>query len=106
MNRCTRLFLVSLWMSWAGSAAAQPAPTPRIDMLQLKKGTVPAPNPAAVRLAPGVVVPVDAEALVQAEIKREQKKRDEINAALAKVGANYSKLTYTPATGNSCVDPD
>lgn len=102
MNRCTRLLSVSLWMLWAGSAAAQPAPTPRIDMLQLKK----APNPAAARLAPGVVVPVDAEALVQAEIKREQKKRDEINAALAKVGANYSKLTYTPATGNSCVDPD
>ena len=113
MNRFTRLFLVSLCVLWANGAAAQPTPTPRIDMLQLKKSTAPNPNlpstvnPAAVsRLAPGVTVPVDQEALVQAEIKREQKKRDEISAALAKVGANFSKLTYTPVTGNACIDPD
>ena len=113
MNRFTRLFLVWLCVLWANGAAAQPTPTPRIDMLQLKKSTAPNPNPpstvnpaAASRLAPGVTVPLDQEALVQAEIKREQKKRDEISAALAKVGANFSKLTYTPLTGNACIDPD
>jgi hypothetical protein len=106
MDRFFKLLLVSAGVLWAGHAAAQTPAVPRINNLQLKTAPLVAPAANPVRLAPGVVVPLDAEAQVQAEIKRQQKKRDDISAALAKVGANFSKLTFTPATGNSCVDPD
>lgn len=110
MYRFSRLLFASLWLLMAGNAPAQETATAPIKVLQLKKMPAttaqPLATPAAVpRLAPGVLA-MDPEAQVQAEIKREQKKRDQINAALAKVGANYSKLTFTPATGNSCIDPD
>ena len=105
MHRFSNMVLVSIGMLIAAHAAAQVPPPARINNIQLKKA---APvNPAAIlRVAPGVALPADPEAQVQADIKRLEKKRDDISSALAKVGANYSKLTYTPATGNSCVDPD
>jgi hypothetical protein len=102
MTNFSRLFLLSVWLFMAGNAAAQQTQGAPLKGLQINKIN---PAVAPPRLAPGVLV-MDPEAQVQAEIKREQKKRDQINAALAKVGANYSKLTYTPVTGNSCVDPD
>jgi hypothetical protein len=99
MNQLFRVLFVSIGLLLAGQATAQMAP------IQLKKPPVVA-NPAVLQAPLKLVLPADPEALVQSEIKRLQKKRDDISAALAKVGANYSKLTYTPATGNSCVDPD
>lgn len=95
-----------------GSAMAQPAQIAPVNPMQLKKVTpgvsvtpLVVPNNVS-RIAPGVTLPVDPEAQVQAEIKRLQKQRDAINRALAQVGSNFSKLTYTPVTGNSCIDPD
>jgi hypothetical protein len=116
MIKASQLILVSACLLFAGAASAQPAQPaqpPRINALQLK--TMPAPaarlqtvNPAATSQAvpSGVTLHPDEEALVQAEIKRQIKKRDDLNATLAKVGANYSKLTYTPVGSNSCIDPD
>jgi hypothetical protein len=109
MDRIFKLLFVSLWVLFAGSAAAQ-TPVPRITPLEIKKplpaGMI-APIATPSRAVPaGVTLAVDEEALVQAEIKRQVKKRDDISSALAKVGAAYSKLTYTPVTGNSCIDPD
>jgi hypothetical protein len=111
MFRILRLLMVPAWMLVAGHAAAQPAPPAPVKPMQLKNITplkvVPMANPAAApRLAPGVTLPVDEEAQVQAEMKRQQKMRDQISATLAKVGSNFSKLTYTPVGSNSCIDPD
>lgn len=90
---------------------AQQVQVAPLNNIQLKKVAPPvvkmAPNADAasvIRLAPGVVL--DPEAQVQAEIKRQVKIRDSLNSTLAKVGSNYSKLTFTPVTGNSCIDPD
>jgi hypothetical protein len=105
MYRLSIVLLASLCMLFAGYSAAQTAPAVRIQPLQIRKA--PAVNPAAIRITPLVIAPIaDPEAQVQAEMKREQDKRDDISTALAKVSANYSKLTFTPAIGNSCVDPD
>lgn len=107
MDRFSKLLFVSVCMLFAGHAAAQTPPVNQINTLQLKR-VAPVVNPAAVsRVTPAVIaLPVDAEAQVQAEMKREQKKRDDISSTLARVGASFSRLTFTPVTGNSCVDPD
>lgn len=102
MGRFFNTLLVSAGMLIAADAAPQAVPVARINAIQLKNAA-PVVNPAVVTR---IAIPLDTEALVQAEIKRQQKKRDDISAALAKVGASYSRLTYTPATGNSCIDPD
>jgi hypothetical protein len=106
MDRFAKLLFVSLSMLFAGSALAQATQATRINTIPLKN-PAPAVNPAAIsRIAPAVIaLPADAEAQVQAEIKRQQKKRDDISSTLAKVGANSSKLSYALAA-NSCIDPD
>jgi hypothetical protein len=112
MDRFCKVLFVSACVLFGGNAVAQATPAARINTIQLKNAApaaqvAPSSNSAAIsRVAPGIAIPVDAEAQVQAEIKRQQKKRDDISNALARVGANFSKLTYTPATGNSCIDPD
>ncbi len=112
----TMFALIGIFL--AGNAVAQMAPITPINPIPLKKvaptATAPVHPTTGLRTAPSAIKPgsvavtpqLDAEALVQAEIKRLQKKRDDISKALAKVGANYSKITYTPVTGNSCIDPD
>lgn len=100
MDRFRKMMFVVAGVLLAGHALAQTAPPPRINTLQLKKVT------PAVLVAPGVLVPIDAETQVQAEIKRQQKYNSDISSSLAKVGANFSRLTFTPVTGNACVDPD
>lgn len=111
MDRFSRMLLVTLGMLFAGHVAAQTTPPPRINTLQLKP--MPAPvklapgvNPAAVsRLAPGVPLPVDPEAQVQAELKRLKKQRDDVNSSLAKVGANYTNLANTAGpSAHACLD--
>lgn len=110
--RAALKFIVAMSVLAAAHAAAQPVPAQPVKPLQLKNmapilKVAPVQNPATVsRVNPGVTLPVDEEAQVQAEIKRLQKKRDDISAALAKVSSNFSKLTYTPVGSNSCIDPD
>lgn len=111
MDRFCTMLCVSMWFLLAGHAAAQTAAPPRINTLELKKVTpgvliAPSADPSAARLAPGVAVPLDAEAQVQADIKRQQKFNADISSSLAKVGANLSRLSFTPVTGHSCIDPD
>ncbi len=110
MEKICKLLVISACMLFAGHAVSQPAPTPRIAPLQLKTAppAINTVNPAVItRIAPGAAtLAVDPEGQVQAEIKRQVKKRDAISVALAQVNSNFSKLTFTPVTGNSCVDPD
>lgn len=109
MQTMSRMLFAAICLVFAGHAAAQPAQAPRINSIQLKNPSV-NPNVApatAIRVAPLTVnIPPDAEAMVQAEIKRQQKIRDQINATGNKVWTNYLALNATPATGNNCVDED
>ncbi len=48
--------------------------------------------------------PKDRETLVQCELTRLREIRDRVVKTTAAAGSAYSKLTFTPVTGNSCID--
>lgn len=135
MGRFSETLVALAIAIYAGNAAAQvPKPAPGAIKLQTAPANMPAANNAPHQVQPKAAPPVspppvaqtpapiagpapatapvavnappDNESLIQAEIKRLEKNRDRINATLAAVGANFSKLTFSPATGNSCVDID
>ncbi|MES2320050.1 MAG: hypothetical protein V4631_21435 [Pseudomonadota bacterium] len=106
MDKLTKLLFISVCMLFAGNAVAQATPVARINTLQLKN-TPPVVNPAAVsRLGQVAIALPLTEEQVQAEIKVQRKKNDDVSNAIRKVDASFTRVNSTPATGNSCVDPD
>ncbi len=113
MSSFHKVLAASVFFFMAGNVTAETPPAIRAGTIQQIKPSASQPAPAATRIAPAVnpsaLAPqkvVDTETQVQDEIKRLKKQRDDIVNATAKVGASFSKLTFTPVTGNSCVSDD